>query len=72
MDKVYIHPQGIAPDGLWIRADVAENLVARDVLAHCEDCEERYPDEPTYMITGGGDDEEEDKNLNIVLRYEVK
>lgn len=66
----YIHPQGIAPDGLWFERRKVADFLRRDVIAVCDDCTERYPADPSYMIVG--DDDEEEKNLRIVEAYEVK
>lgn len=65
----YIHPQGICPSGMWFLRDKVERLLRQNVIAICDDCTERYPQDTTYMIVG--DDEEEEANLRIVERYET-
>jgi len=67
----YIHPQGVAPDGIWFDRSKVESLLARGVIDHCTDCEERYPEDETYAIVGESESEEEERNARLVLRYEV-
>ena len=71
LGPAYIHPQGVAPDGIWFDRSKVESLLARGIIDHCDDCEERYPDDQTYMIVGEMDSDEEIANLRIVERYEV-
>lgn len=65
----YIHSQGICPSGMWFERSRVGQLLMQGVIARCDDCTERYPQDTTYMIVG--DDEEEEANLRTVERYEV-
>ena len=61
----YVHPSPLAPEGIWFKRTMVEPLLKRDVIAVCDDCTERYPEDPSYAIVGG------EGNLAIVRQYEV-
>jgi hypothetical protein len=68
-EPAYIHPQGVMPEGMWFDRSKVDNLLARDVIAPCDDCNERFPEDTTYMVVGYEDDEQE-RNAAIVATYE--